>query len=564
MSKELLHTPVLFLIFNRPNTTIQVFEQIRKIKPAHLYVAADGPRDYKFGEKEITDSVKQIVLSGIDWECKVKTLFRDENLGCGKAVSQAIDWFFENVEEGIILEDDTLPDLSFFNYCESMLKKYNDNEQVMHISGCYFFKNYESILPNSPSYYFSKHIHVWGWATWKRAWQNYSFLIKNFKTENNDLKNYYGRYSKFWSQVYSETYENKIDTWDYQWMYTVFLNNGIAINPTSNLIKNIGFDEYATHTKNSNSIYNSIPTDTIHKIIHPNKIKIDKRRDELYYKEYLNIMSQNKWMLKNTLKKLYKRIVGEDGNLNYEISFKELSRLKVLPRFKTTETIFMGRKFCVPDAPTFLSSYHEIICEEIYKFNSNESSPVILDCGANIGLATLYFKIHYPGAKVLAFEPDPNIFAALKNNIELHNFEGVELFNEAIGHKQETLLFNMEGGHSGMLVNNVTDRTVPVRVTPLKDVLAKFDQVEFLKIDIEGHEINVLPTIAHELKKVKNLFLEYHTFIDEPQGLSTIIKIIEEAGFRYYLKDAANKKNPFVERELFYKMDMLVNIFCYR
>lgn len=560
----MFNTPILFLVFNRPNTTARVFELFKKIQPARLYLAADGPREDIPGEKEKTDTVKQIVLYGIDWECEVKTLFRNENLGCGKAVSQAIDWFFENVEEGIILEDDTLPDLSFFNYCETLLEVYRNNDQIMHISGCYFFNSYESLLPNCPSYYFSKHIHVWGWATWKRAWEKYSFSMKKINIRNSDLNNYYGKYSQFWSKVYLETYEGKIDTWDYQWMHTVYLNNGIAINPTSNLIQNIGFGVDATHTKDSNSIYNSIPTDTIHEIIHPKKIKIDKRRDELYSKEYLNIIIQNKWMLKNRVKKLYKKIVGEKSNLNDEISFKELSRLRVLPRFKKAETIFMGRKFCFPDAPTFLSSYHEIICEEIYKFNSNESSPVILDCGANIGLATLYFKINYPGAKVLAFEPDPNIFAALKNNIELHNFEGVELFNEAIGHKQETLLFNMEGGHSGMLVNNATDRTVPVRVTPLKDVLAKFVQVDFLKIDIEGHEINVLPTIAHELKKVKNLFLEYHTFIDEPQGLSTIIKIIEEAGFRYYLKEAANKRNPFVERELFYQMDMLVNIFCYR
>ena len=239
-------------------------------------------------------------------------------------------------------------------------------------------------------------------------------------------------------------------------------------------------------------------------------------------------------------------------------------RLSKIPRFQKTSVKFKEQEFLIRDTPTFLSSYEEIFEQEIYKFNTNEAIPIIIDCGANIGLATLYFKIKYPRAKILAFEPDPNIFEALKNNIEVHNFKGVELYNEAIGDKQETLLFNMEGGHSGMLVKEPTDKTVSVAVTALKDVLSKFDQVDFLKIDIEGHEINVLPTIALELKKVKNLFLEYHTFIDQPQRLSTIIRLIEEAGFRYYIKEAAHKKNPFLERELFYKMDMLVNIFCYR
>ena len=559
-------TPILFLVFNRPDNTRKVFEQIRKIQPAYLYIAADGSRKDKPGEDKLCAEVRNILLSNIDWECEVKTLFRDENLGCGKAVSQAITWFFENVEEGIILEDDTVPDISFFKYCETLLNLYQNNERVMHISGCYFLKEYENIAPDFPNYFFTKHIHVWGWATWKRAWNYYDFSMKNFPIEKKYLRKYYRGYYKFWDEVYTKVHEKKIDTWDYQWMYSIFLKNGVAINPARNLIQNIGFNGDATHTRDVHSIYNSIPLETFTGFIHPRKVKIDKRRDELYSRDYLQIETKKNSLFKRGLSYLMKKVKAGNKKSNTEkiISSKELTRLKGMARYQAAETIFLGNKFSVVDAATFVSSYAEIFEQEIYKFRTNQSTPVIIDCGANIGLATIYFKLKYPEAKVLAFEPDPNIFTVLKNNVQSLDLKNVELFNEAIGVNKETLLFNMEGGHSGMLVVKPDKKTIPVPVTSLKEVLKKFDLIDFLKIDIEGYEINVLPAIAEELKKVNTLFLEYHTFLDQPQRLSEIIKIIEDAGFRYYVKESAYKIHPFLERELFYKMDMIVNIFCYR
>lgn len=559
-----LETPILFLIFNRPDTTTLVFEQIKKVRPTHLYVAADGPR-----KGNLSDEIKCVntrkVIDGVAWDCEVKTLFRDENLGCGKAVSQAINWFFEHVEEGIILEDDTLPDISFFEYCQSLLNEYRNNESVMHISGCYFLKKYEVLAKSSPGYFFTKHIHVWGWATWRRAWKHYDFSRKNIADQKNNLEKYYGSYANFWNEIYSQVFDGKIDTWDYQWMYAIFSQKGIAINPTHNLVQNIGFNEEATHTKDVNSKYKSIETEPFSKIRHPPKIKVDQRRDDLYYKEYLLAKHSNKSRLKRGISSLFNKISGTTKTgIDAKVPGSELQRLSQLPRYEVNETIFLGKKFRIVDASTFLSSVNEIFESEIYKFNASSNAPIVIDCGANIGLATIYFKVNYPQAKVFAYEPDPDIFEALKTNIESFGFENVSIFNEAIGEKNETLLFKKEGGHSGMLVSAESDKTVPVRVAPLKEILAKFDVIDFLKIDIEGHEINVMPSIADELKKVQVLFLEYHTFIDEPQRLSEIMKIIENAGFRYYIKEAACKKNPFLERELFYKMDMLVNIFCYR
>lgn len=287
-----MDTPVLFLIFNRPATAAVVFEKIRQQKPAKLYIAADGPRTNNTNDIENCSATKSLVLEGIDWNCHIKTLFRDDNLGCGKAVSEAITWFFSHEEYGVILEDDTVPDASFFSFCDAMLYKYRDNYKIMHISGCYFLQDFLS--STLPSYYFTKHIHVWGWATWKRAWINYDYSMHEWPKKKSSLKKYFGEYSGFWENLFEMAYTKKIDTWDYQWMFAIFKNNGIAINPTSNLVANIGFGDGATHTSDANSIYTKTKVEPLLNINYTDEIKIHKLRDSLYYKIYLNLNIQSK------------------------------------------------------------------------------------------------------------------------------------------------------------------------------------------------------------------------------------------------------------------------------
>src|SRR5262249_20722231 len=163
---EACKIPVLFLIFNRPNTTARVMEAIRTAGPGRLYVAADGPRDGNADEAKRCAEVRRIATQ-VDWPCEVQTLFRERNLGCRQAVSSAITWFFEQEQEGIILEDDCLPSPSFFPYCAELLARFRNDERIMCITGC----NFQQDMKGYPySYYFSKYHHVWGWATWRRAW----------------------------------------------------------------------------------------------------------------------------------------------------------------------------------------------------------------------------------------------------------------------------------------------------------------------------------------------------------------------------------------------------------
>lgn len=312
---RIFNTPILFLIFNRPDTTQEVFDEIKKIKPKYLYVAADGPRKERAGEKEICEKTREIIKQ-IDWDCELKTLFREENLGCGKAISSAITWFFDNVERGIILEDDCLPHHDFFYYCDELLEKYKDTHEIKIISGDNF---QNGIKRGNYSYYFSAYTHIWGWASWKRTWEEYSFSLSEYSTKQ--FKKALKKYSFSWSesqiwldkfilskkkkwQEYSFSFnksikslgknekfikKREISAWDYQLLFCTWLNNGVAILPNTNLISNIGFRTDSTHTLDKDSKLANIPTYPILPLTHPeiNDIKRDKKADNYYYKEYL-------------------------------------------------------------------------------------------------------------------------------------------------------------------------------------------------------------------------------------------------------------------------------------
>lgn len=269
----MFETPILFLVFNRPDTTKRVFETIRKIRPRSLYVAADGPRCNKTGEADRCEQTRRIVAEAIDWECKVSLLYQQHNLGCRSAVALAISWFLEQEEYGIILEDDCLPDLSFFTFCESLLHHYSHDARIMMISG----NNFQSSrIENEYSYYFSKYPHIWGWATWRRAWQHYDTEMKGWPSlkSSGSLRWMCGNVVEldYWTRIFDSVYEGKIDTWDYQWTYSCWSQNGLSICPAVNLVSNVGFGNSSTHTKDPDSPLANLPVGQIENVIHPSMV----------------------------------------------------------------------------------------------------------------------------------------------------------------------------------------------------------------------------------------------------------------------------------------------------
>lgn len=276
-------TPVLFLVFNRPETTSLVFDVIKQIKPSKLFIAADGPRDCVPNEIDKCNEVKDIV-SQIDWCCEVKTLFRKKNLGCRIAVSSAITWFFEQVDYGIILEDDCLPDLTFFEYCSQLLLKYKYNNEIMLIGGNNFHKDR---LDGLSSYYFTNYPHIWGWATWKRAWVTYNLDVSDFLQVLNDK--YYSNFfqskseKKYWMNVFKNVANGMIDTWDYQWTYAIWKNKGKSITPAYNLIKNIGLTASSTHFFIKDSFRDELKLTPIKFPLNHPTMEINKNADSQTY-----------------------------------------------------------------------------------------------------------------------------------------------------------------------------------------------------------------------------------------------------------------------------------------
>ncbi len=262
--------PVLLIAFNRPVTARRVLGEISKAAPGRFFVAVDGPREGHPEDQKNCAEVLDTIRDGIRWTCDVQYLIRKTNLGCGKAPAAAISWFFENVDEGIILEDDCLPVPQFFPFCTSLLRRYREEPRVAHIGGfnCQFGR-----MRGKASYYFSKYFHCWGWASWRRAWAGFDFEMTDYSEylAGQGLERLFSRRSiqDFWKGNFDEAIHGDGSVWDYQWVYQNFKHDRLAIVPNQNLIENIGFGVGATHTKARNSRMPAVARDNPVEITHP-------------------------------------------------------------------------------------------------------------------------------------------------------------------------------------------------------------------------------------------------------------------------------------------------------
>ena len=241
-----MKTPVLLIMFNRPHKAAQVFEKIRQVRPPKMFIVVDGARSDRPGEAEKVQQSRAF-KDLVDWECDLKVNFAETNMGCKDRIASGITWAFEHVEELIILEDDCVPDLSFFQFCQELLEKYRNDNRIFYISG----SNHDHCEQFNESYAFSKRLNIWGWATWKRAWQHFDVTMKQWLVIKQDryFKNILRKYDRVkLDKAYQLAYEGKTDTWDYMWSVTCFANNALDIVPRVNLVRNIGFDSSGTHT----------------------------------------------------------------------------------------------------------------------------------------------------------------------------------------------------------------------------------------------------------------------------------------------------------------------------
>jgi len=281
-----LSTPVALIVFNRPDLTRIVFEAIKAVRPERLLVIADGPRN---SEEAVRCAEARRIIEDVDWSCEVLTNFADINLGCKERVSSGIDWVFSEAEEAIIVEDDCLADPSFFTFAEQLLRRYRDDPRVMHVGGSNFISDK---IKFRHSYDFSRYTFAWGWASWRRAWQLYDKQMKSWpeKRAAGWLEDLFetAPEQEYWARILDATHAGEIDTWDFQWFYTCWVNHGLAIIPHVNLVSNLGFRADATHTKTAHERewLANIPRASMGAIDHPETVTRNLVADNYISKVY--------------------------------------------------------------------------------------------------------------------------------------------------------------------------------------------------------------------------------------------------------------------------------------
>lgn len=272
------------LVFNRPDTTARVLQAIRAARPARLLVVADGPRPSRPEDARRCAEVRAL-FDAIDWPCEVEREFAAENLGCRRRVASGLDWVFARVPEAIVLEDDCLPDPSFFPFCEELLARYRDEPRVAAVTG----NNFQGgRVRGDASYYFSRWPHIWGWASWRRAWRHYDVAVGDWpaRARTRWLAEQLGdpRAARHWARVFDAAHAGAVDTWDYQWTYAVWAQRGLVATPNVNLVTNIGFGAGATHTTGPATL--AIPSRPIpFPLVHPASVAADDAADRHVQRE---------------------------------------------------------------------------------------------------------------------------------------------------------------------------------------------------------------------------------------------------------------------------------------
>ena len=432
----------------------------------------------------------------------------------------------------------------------------------MHISGYMF-----PVEASLPSTFFYNTASCWGWGTWQRAWKLFTpdakFLAEKIKEGNHITKFNIGGTYPFFYKTLVDNAEGRLKTWAVKWYASLFLRNGYSLHPYPSLVNNIGNDGRGINSTNTSRFSWSKLADDIRVTTIPIvESRKARRAMQQYYRKHFRKKSRVKTVMSNTVPYTIKHSLKKVLNPEYRKKYNERQRLLNMPRYKETSTVLLEKNIKVPDAASFLFMKKEIFEKEIYKFRTDNSAPYILDCGANIGLSIIYFKKLFPNAKIIGFEPDEEIFSMLKHNLEVFKLSNITLKKRAVWSSETTLRFFSEGADAGRVTeggHNMTQKEV--KTVRLKDYLQ--EPIDFLKIDIEGAEVEVIKDCQDQLHHAKNIFIEYHSFSGVNQSLSEILAILKNSGFRYYINSPGlQSEQPFVGTKASLGMDMQLNIYC--
>ena len=572
--------PIALFTFNRPKHTQIVLDNLAlnpESEYSNLFIFCDGPKMDTIDDEILKiEQVRKIAYSEKRFK-NVKVFIQEQNKGLASSIIDGVTELVNRFGKVIVLEDDILVSNGFLLYMNEALRVYEYSNKVMHISGWVFPFHNENYKLDT---FFHKPCSCWGWATWKRSWdcfeKNPEKQIKEMDRLNKwDEFTIFGTYPSFRDQVY-QNFNGSINTWAIFWYLSVFLKNGTSLHPTISMVQNIGFDGSGVNNGNWD-VNNPYIWNKLAEFI-PVKKKYffnSNRENRLLIKSYTNKilhkseskttqMNQLHIYILKILKYFYKKILKVYCYF-FKRKLDNLENTNIENRYRPGEIIFYGNQFKYLDKSSYDFIFHELFINNIYKFETDNDSPYIIDCGANIGLSIVYFKRNFPNSKILAFEADPRVYNILDENISKFNYNNVELLNYALWDEEVEISFYSEGADAGRIeVNSDTNlNTVNCKTIRLSPFLNQ--KVDLLKIDIEGAEIKVLNESKNMLKNVDKLFVEFHSFKDKKQELSTLINILEDNNFRYYIcNSGAKMERPFIKIDDYLGVDNSLNIFAYR
>ena len=566
--------PVVLFVFNRPWHTRQTLEALHAntlSDQSELIVFSDGPKSGASPvEIEKINEVRAVVQEK-SWCKSVKLIKSEANLGLAQSIISGVTEIVNQYGKIIVLEDDVVTSPGFLKYMNEVLDLYEKEEQVMHISGYMF-----PVKGNLPPTFFYNTASCWGWATWKNRWIHFrndaqtlfreiyhAHRLKDFNLDNT---------ADFGRQLQANISGIK-ETWAIKWYASFFLKNGLALHPYPYLTNNFGHDLTGQ---------NCAPSAVFHWDILAHEIPVERislkeslkarRLMKLFYRNLHSPAKDFKSFLRSLIpfrvRKAIKFLMSSTARGNYFSNRKriqEIERIKNIPRYIRSQTGLLGFPFWFNDSASFLFMYREIFEKEIYHFTTDSANPYIIDCGSNIGLSIVYFKKLFPQSAIVGFEPEPEAFATLQENIRLSGLDGIELKNKGVWDCETFLDFSPDGSDGGRIApKKYRNHTLPIETVRLKDFLQE-KPVDLLKMDIEGAELTVINDCRAELHNVKRVFIEYHSFSGEPQDLDSILRILKDAGFRYIITNPGlTSENPFDQVITDAGMDMQFNIYGIR
>lgn len=567
--------PVIFVVYRRPDLTKKALAAIASAKPSRMFIVADGPKNDE--EAQMCQEVISVVKDGIDWDCEVEWNVAEKNMGLANRVGSGISWAFTQCNRAIVLEDDCIPAPGFFRWMAEMLEKYQDESRVMVVTG----DNFQGgIQRGDASYYFSAFPHCWGWATWADRWESYqksSEWWANESVQERVLKLANGEASrKYWFRCFDRAYSGEIDSWAYRWQASIWSQGGLTLVPQVNLVENVGFGEGATNTQRADREIRVEGGELKFPLKHPHRIERMVDADRFTEENHFRIGKTKKTKkgvknggrkkktgksVKNLLTRRFRGVFSGSPKDTGQTPNRERARLENLPRRHRGSTpIIKGKETHFVDPASFLSAYGEIWERKCLDLGDIDRPLYIIDGGANIGLASLYLGERYPGSEIFSFEPDPEVFQALRKNVEQCSDSLIKCFKLGLAGEECVRHFFQEGADGGGFYSTKSGGN---KVEVKCDVLSKYldRSVDLLKLDIEGAEYEVLCEAEDQLKNVNHIFLEYHKFDDTSATLSSVIALLERSGFELYVESGRNIRKPYRHLRKGHSPRMLVNIF---